>query len=89
MQLMANVLGREILARQIDHATAVGAAIHGAVAAGVVASYAEGAKRYGATSFLKYETERAAAAAYALLYKQYRALGTDVSLRQVMRATGS
>jgi L-ribulokinase len=86
MQLMADVLGREILVPQIDHATAVGAAIHGAVAAGVVSSYAEGAKRYGATSFLKYGTERAAAAAYELLYKQYRALGTDASLKQVMHA---
>jgi L-ribulokinase len=88
MQLMADVLGREILVPQIDHATAVGAAIHGAVAAGVVGSYAEGAKRYGATSFLKYETERAAAAAYELLYTQYRALSTEASVRRVMHAIG-
>jgi L-ribulokinase len=88
MQLMADVLGREILVPQIDHATAVGAAIHGAVAAGVVQSYVEGAKRYGATSFLKYETEPATAAAYDLLYTQYRELSSDASVRRVMHAMG-
>ena len=86
MQLMANVLGREIFVPQIDHATAVGAAIHGGVAAGIVAGYAEGANRYGATSFLKYETERAAVAVYEALYKQYRTLTGDESVRQVMHA---
>jgi L-ribulokinase len=86
MQLMADVLGREVLVPQIDHATAVGAAIHGAVAAGVIDDYAEGAKRYGARSFLKYKAVPAAAAAYEHLYKQYRALSGDESVRQTMHA---
>jgi L-ribulokinase len=88
MQLMANVLGREILVPHIDHATAVGAAIHGAVAAGVIGSYAEGAMRYGATSFLKYEADAAAAAAYGMLYQQYQKLSADGRIREVMHAIG-
>jgi L-ribulokinase len=88
MQLMADVLGHEILVPQIDHATAVGAAIHGAVAASVIDSYAEGAKRYGATSFRKYETDPAAATAYEILYMQYRTLSADQAVRQVMHAIG-
>jgi L-ribulokinase len=45
MQLMADILGRDIQVPQIAHATAVSAAIHGAVAAGVLADYAEGSHR--------------------------------------------
>jgi L-ribulokinase len=82
------VLGREILVPQIDHATAVGAAIHGAVAAGVIGSYAEGAMRYGATSFLKYEADAAAATAYGMLYQQYQKLSADGRIREVMHAIG-
>ncbi|WP_158816807.1 FGGY-family carbohydrate kinase [Methylocapsa sp. S129] len=89
MQLMANVLGRDILVPRIDHATAVGAAIHGAVAAGVVDGYAEGAQRYGATSFLKYETDKTALAAYEILFKQYQILSGDRSVRESMHAIGA
>jgi sugar (pentulose or hexulose) kinase len=48
MQLIADVLGRDVEVPQILHATAVGAAIHGAVAADVVRDYAEGALRWSA-----------------------------------------
>ncbi len=88
MQMMANVLGREIRVPQIDRATAVGAAIHGAVAAGVVSSYAEGAGKYGAKSFRTFAADSAAAAAYESLYHHYRALGADMRLREVMHAIG-
>jgi L-ribulokinase len=44
MQLMADILGRDIKVPLIPHVTAVSAAIHGAVAAGVVADYTEGAR---------------------------------------------
>ena len=89
MQLMGNVLGREILVPQIDHATAVGAAIHGAVAAGIVDSYAEGAKRYGARRFRKYNADPAAVGTYENLYKQYLILSADVPVRQSMHALGA
>jgi L-ribulokinase len=89
MQLMTDVLGREILVPQIDHATAVGAAIHGAVAGGVIGSYAEAAKKYGAISFLKYNVDPAATTAYGMLYEQYQKLSADESVRQAMHAIGA
>ncbi len=88
MQLMADVLGREIHVPEIDHATAVGAAIHGAVAAGVVSDFAEGARRYGAKSFFKYEAVPASAASYETLYQQYRRLAADEAVRETMHAIG-
>ena len=48
IQILADVLNRPIELPDIANATAVGAAIHGAVAAGTVATYAEGAARFGA-----------------------------------------
>ena len=89
MQLMADVLGREIHVPQIDHATAVGAAIHGAVAAGVVSDFAEGARRYGATRFSKYQAVPARAACYERLYRQYRELAADETVRETMHAVGA
>jgi L-ribulokinase len=86
MQLMADVLERDIQVPQINHATAVGAAIHGAVAAGVVRSYAEGAQRYGAASQLLYQPNLEAAAAYKTLYQQYRSLGSDAAVKSAMHS---
>ena len=54
MQLMADILGRDIQVPRIAHATAVSAAIHGAVAGGVVADYAEGSHRRSAKERLQY-----------------------------------
>ncbi len=48
LQMMADVLERPISVPDIRNVTAVGAAIHGAVAAGVVADFREGAERFGA-----------------------------------------
>ncbi len=45
MQTMANVLGRTVEAPRIRHAAAIGAAIHSAVAAGVIADFRSGASR--------------------------------------------
>ena len=41
-QLMADILGRDVQVPKIAHATAVSAAIHGAVVSGLVADYVEG-----------------------------------------------
>jgi L-ribulokinase len=86
MQIMANVLGSEVLTPRINHATAVGAAIHGAVASGVVSSYSEGTQKYGASEFLRYECNKSASETYEGLYAQYRSMCTDASIRACMHA---
>ena len=85
MRIMADVLGVAVEVPQIDNATAVGAAIHGAVAGGVVATYAEGAARFGAHSARTYDPDPAATAAYALLYARYRRLAADPVIQDAMR----
>jgi L-ribulokinase len=84
MQLMADILQREVQVPQIAHATAVGAAIHGAVAAGVVADYAEGARRWSAKEQLHYRPAAEAARPYQALYEQYRKLSQDAIVRTSM-----
>ena len=55
IQMMADVLGRTIDVPMIENATAVGAAIHGAVAGGrLVSGYPAGAERFGAQSSRPY-----------------------------------
>jgi L-ribulokinase len=89
LQIMADVLGREIEVPDIANPTAVGAAIHGAVAGGVVESFAEGAARFGARRFDRFRPDPAAVEIYAALYQQYRQLAADDQLRRSMRAIGT
>jgi L-ribulokinase len=70
MQLMADILGRDIKVPLIPHVTAVSAAIHGAVAAGVVADYTESASRWSAKDRLRYCPRPEAIMPYQALYKQ-------------------
>jgi len=86
MQLMADVLGRTIEVPQLMHATALGAAIHGAVAAGVVSTYDEGTQRFGATSFKTYAPNGDAVAIYDKLFRQYQSIGSNVAVREAMHA---
>ena len=86
VRCLADVLGRDVEVPVIDEATAVGAAIHGAVAAGTVADYAEGARRYGAREFRRTAPDPARRAAYDSPYRHYLALSTDGTLRATMRA---
>ena len=86
VQCLADVLGRDVEVPLIEEATAVGAAIHGAVAAGSVADYAEGARRYGAREFRRTSPDPARRAACDALYRHYLALSTDETLRATMRA---
>jgi len=88
LQIMADVLGREIEIPDIANPTAVGAAIHGAVAAGVVADFDEGAARFGARRFDRVRPNPDHAAIYAALYDQYRQLAADDRIRRSMRALG-
>lgn len=84
MQLMADVLQREVHVPQMEHLTAVGGAIHAAVAAGVTANYAEAARRYGATNTLTYQPAPEASHAYDALYRTYRDLGSNPANRDAM-----
>lgn len=84
MQLMADILGRPLDIPQLVHPTAIGAAIHGAVAAGVVADYAQGAQRFGARQFRSFKPNADAFAAHDAQYRRYRELSDNRSIHQVM-----
>ena len=84
VQIMADVLGRQIVVPEIANPTAIGAAIHGAVAAGVVDGFAEGAARFGARGARIVEPDRVGEAVYAQLYEVYRQLGTAPPVRDAL-----
>lgn len=86
VQIMADVFARAVEVPEIDNPTAVGAAIHGAIAAGVVADYPDGGARFGARAFRTYRPDARAASVYADLYRSYAALAGDASLRTAMHA---
>jgi L-ribulokinase len=77
MQMMADVLGREIEVPSIANATATGAAIHGAVAARLVADYDAGAALFGAKSATRYLPDAMAVPVYARRYGLYLTLCAD------------
>ncbi|MES5047790.1 FGGY-family carbohydrate kinase [Rhizobium nepotum] len=86
VQTMADVLGRTIEVPDIENPTALGAAIHGAVAAGIVSSFAKGAEQLGARSLRKFEPNEDRLADYQVLYAEYRRLAADEELRRAMRS---
>jgi L-ribulokinase len=73
----------------IATATAVGAAIHGAVAADLVGDYAEGTARFGARSFTTYSPDAKNAVTYQTLYRNYRELCASQTLRNTMHDLNS
>ncbi|MET1027990.1 MAG: FGGY-family carbohydrate kinase, partial [Dongiaceae bacterium] len=81
MQLMADILGRPVEVPAIAHATATGAAIHGAVAAGIASDFRAGAQLFGAKDAKIYSPDPVAGPYYHDRYQQYLALGRD---RQVI-----
>lgn len=85
VQTMTDVLGRNVSIPKIENPTAVGAAIHGAVAAGLVPDYIDGSFRYGAGSKRVLEPNQAHRAIYDEIYGAYRELVFDDSVRSVMR----
>jgi L-ribulokinase len=89
IQIMADVLDRPVDVPQMAHATATGAGIHGAVAAGLVPSFQEGARRFGATNVITYTPAPENVDAYDALYQQYRALADDQTIRRVMNQRGT
>jgi L-ribulokinase len=84
VQILADVLGRAVYVPSMAHATAVGAAIHGAVAAGVAPDYAEGAARFGARTAVTFPPRPEHAVAYEALYREYAALAGSAELRRAM-----
>ena len=85
VQIMADVLGREIEVPDMTNPTARGAAIHGAVAAGLVKDYAAGSEKYGAKSSQTYHPDKNAFAIYSALFKQYEALSEDPAIAAAMK----
>ena len=85
MQLMADILGRDVQVPQKEYLTAIGGAIHGAVAAGVVADYAEGARRFGAVERKIYRPDLDAKRVFDALYGIYREVGNMPTNRAAMQ----
>lgn len=88
VSIMADVLDREVELPVIAHATATGAAIHGAVAGGVVANFAEGAARFGARSRRQFKPDPERSARYQPLFSAYRELSGLSPVRETMRRIG-
>jgi L-ribulokinase len=86
IQIMSDVLNRQIEVPVIEHPTAVGAAIHGAVAARVVAGYDEGAARFGAQRFVRYAPRQSFPDRYNALYAVYAALAAGQEVPKAMHA---
>lgn len=84
MQMMADIGGREIEVPRIGHATATGAAIHGAVAAGVVRDFREGAARFGAREAVRYDPSLSVRAYYGERYGRYLEMSGDQILISTM-----
>ena len=86
VQRMADVLAEAIRVPRLAHATAVGAAIHGAVAAGVCPDFTVAAERFGAREFATYSPQPGAARRLGELYHVYRALASSSDLHAAMHA---
>lgn len=86
IQIMADVLDHPVEVPEIANATAVGAAIHGAVAAGTVATYAEGAERFGAQSVGQVLPRAAHARRYQKAYEIYQRLAAGDEVHAGLRA---
>ena len=89
VQTIADVLGRDVEVPIISNPTAVGAAIHGAVAAQLIDGYPEGARRYGAHDVSLVRPDVEATGVYDKLYSLYRDLGGgSLAVRQAMHRLG-
>lgn len=89
VQVMADVIGRRIEVPNIENATAVGAAIHGAVAGGIVRDFDAGARKFGAQTSLSYEPDPSAHNIYSEIFREYKRLSRDQELQKAMRLLNS
>ena len=84
VQTMADILAREVTVPSIQNPTAIGAAIHGAVAAGVVDGFAAGARRFGQRGGRVVVPDRGNERVYARVYDAYRTLQTARPVRDAL-----
>ncbi|MCB8882804.1 hypothetical protein ACELLULO517_21340 [Acidisoma cellulosilytica] len=85
IQIMADVLGREITVPALANPTSVGAAIHGAVAGQIVTGFADGAARFGATDGQHYNPDDQRHKAYQAIYRSYLDLAETSAVRDTLR----
>ena len=85
VKTICDVLGRAVYVPNIEQATAMGAAIHAAVANGTVASFKEGASRFGCREYRIFEPDAERAIVYDRLYADYFALCSDEKILKTMR----
>jgi L-ribulokinase len=78
MQVMADVLDMTIRVAASEQACALGAAMFGAVAAGIYCSVKEAQKRMGSGYDMVFEPNRRRAALYARLYRKYTGLAATL-----------
>jgi L-ribulokinase len=75
LQIAADVIGRDVLASKVQHASAVGAAIYAAAAAGQHAggyeSVSAAVRRMGTAGYVPYRPRPAAQGVYETLYQEY------------------
>jgi L-ribulokinase len=74
VQVYADVLDVPLAVAGAEHAAALGAAIHGAVAAGAFPDVPAAAAAMGSPPAARYAPDRSRAATYDLLFAEYRAL---------------
>ncbi|MEP1538016.1 MAG: ribulokinase [Paracoccaceae bacterium] len=89
VQVMADVIGRPIEVPDIDNTTAIGAAIHGAVASQVVPGFKEGAAQFGARSAKTIEPDPAAHALYSELFSAYLRLSKNEDVKRAIQVLNS
>lgn len=82
--VLADVVGRPVHVPEIDNPTAVGAAIHGAVAGQVVADFFEGRRRFGAKQDRLIEPNIRATAQYDRYFDVYSRLSANDALRDAL-----
>ena len=70
---------------ECDNATATGAAIHGAVAAGIVRNFSEGAMQYGHRNHRSIVPDVSGKFIYDSLYEKYLELVSNRVLIEAMR----
>lgn len=85
IQTISDVIARPVRVAELKFATAVGAAIHGAVASGVAADFQEGARHFGCRSYKTVNPDSGRTKLYREIYKNYQALAHDPVIKAVMR----
>jgi len=89
LRLFCDIVGRPVAVPEVPEATARGAAIHGAVAAGVYPDFAAAARALGPAAARTLEPDPAATAVYDRLYAIYRdqsdRLAADPAMKTLRR----